>query len=260
MESYDAFDLSLPDGQDAMIEAVTKSNPHTAVVLETGGAISMPWLNKTKAVLQAWYPGSAGGPAIANILTGVVNPSGHLPVTFPKNLAQLPRPEIVGFGLSDHAKVNVDYNIEGADVGYRWFAQRNEKVLFPFGFGLSYSRFTFKGLHVDSTNPLQLSMIVKNVGDTKGKVVPQFYLHSVNKRPATRLLGWDKVELAPGEEKRVAITVDPRLLADYSTKNKQWEVAAGDYIVVAGTSSEDHAEKAKVVLKPATYTDTAISH
>jgi len=260
MESYDAFDLSLPDGQDAMIEAVTKSNPHTAVVLETGGAISMPWLNKTKAVLQAWYPGSAGGPAIANILTGVVNPSGHLPVTFPKNLAQLPRPEIVGFGLSDHAKVNVDYNIEGADVGYRWFARRNEKALFPFGFGLSYSTFTFKGLQVDSANPLKLSMSVKNVSDTKGKVVPQFYLHSVNRRSATRLLGWDKVELAPGEEKRVVITVDPRLLADYSSRNKKWEVAAGDYMVVAGASSEDHAEKATVQLKHATYTDTAVSH
>ncbi|HAT1644232.1 TPA: glycosyl hydrolase [Raoultella planticola] len=260
MESYDAFDLSLPDGQDAMIEAVAKANPHTAVVLETGGAINMPWLNETKAILQAWYPGSAGGPAIANVLTGVVNPSGHLPVTFPKNLQQLPRPEIVGFGQSENASVNVNYNIEGSDVGYRWFAKHNEKVLFPFGYGLSYTRFSFKGLHVDSLNPLKLSVNVKNVGESKGKAVPQFYLHSINRNAETRLLGWDKVELAPGEERRVAVTVDPRLLAHFSTTDRGWKIAAGDYTVAVGSSSADQAETATVVLKPALFTDTAVSH
>ncbi|MBO9530347.1 MAG: glycoside hydrolase family 3 C-terminal domain-containing protein, partial [Acinetobacter oleivorans] len=260
MESYDAFDLSLPDGQDAMIEAVAQSNPQTAVVLETGGAISMPWLKNTKAVLQAWYPGSAGGPAIANVLTGIVNPSGHLPVTFPKSLKQLPRPEIVGFGEPENAKVNVNYNIEGAEVGYRWFAKRNEKVLFPFGFGLSYTRFTFNGIHVDSTNPLKMSVNVKNVGDIKGKVVPQFYLHNVNKKVKTRLLGWEKVELAPDEEKRVTVTVDPRLLADYSIKDKQWKIAAGNYTVAVGSSSEDDSEKTTVVLEPSSFADSAVSH
>lgn len=260
MESYDAFDLSLPDGQDAMIEAVTQSNPQTAVVLETGGAISMPWLKNTKAVLQAWYPGSAGGPAIANVLTGIVNPSGHLPVTFPKSLKQLPRPEIVGFGEPENAKVNVNYNIEGAEVGYRWFAKRNEKVLFPFGFGLSYTRFTFNGIHVDSTNPLKMSVNVKNVGDIKGKAVPQFYLHNVNKKVKTRLLGWEKVELAPDEEKRVTVTVDPRLLADYSIKDKQWKIAAGNYTVAVGSSSEDDSEKTTVVLEPSSFADSAVSH
>ncbi|HAT1619881.1 TPA: glycosyl hydrolase [Raoultella planticola] len=260
MESYDAFDLSLPDGQDAMIEAVAKANPHTAVVLETGGAINMPWLNETKAILQAWYPGSAGGPAIANVLTGVVNPSGHLPVTFPKNLRQLPRPEIVGFGQSENASVNVNYNIEGSDVGYRWFAKHNEKVLFPFGYGLSYTRFIFKGLHVDSLNPLKLSVNVKNVGESKGKAVPQFYLQSINRNAETRLLGWDKVELAPGEERRVAVTVDPRLLAHFSTTDRGWKIAAGDYTVAVGSSSADQAETATVVLKPALFIDTAVSH
>ena len=260
MESYDAFDLSLPDGQDAMIEAVAQSNPQTAVVLETGGAISMPWLKNTKAVLQAWYPGSAGGPAIANVLTGIVNPSGHLPVTFPKSLKQLPRPEIVGFGEPENAKVNVNYNIEGAEVGYRWFAKRNEKVLFPFGFGLSYTRFTFNGIHVDSTNPLKMSVNVKNVGEIKGKVVPQFYLHNVNKKVKTRLLGWEKVELAPDEEKRVTVTVEPRLLADYSIKDKQWKIAAGNYTVAVGSSSEDDSEKTTVVLEPSSFADSAVSH
>src|SRR5690606_2279434 len=134
-EGFDLPDLSLPWGQDAVIAAVAATNPNTVVVLETGNPVSMPWRNDVRAILQAWYPGQAGGQAIAEILTGRVNPSGHLPMTFPASLADSPRPELEGLGTPWGTPVTIRYD-EGAEVGYRWYAQRNTAPLFAFGHGL----------------------------------------------------------------------------------------------------------------------------
>ena len=144
-EGYDNADLSLPWGQDAVIEAVADANPNTVVVLETGNPVAMPWLPKVRAVLAAWYPGQCGGQAIAEILTGVTNPSGKLPLTFPTGLDQTPRPELPGLGTPWGTPTTIHYN-EGSDVGYRWFAKTGQEPLFPFGHGLSYTRFGYADL------------------------------------------------------------------------------------------------------------------
>ena len=158
-ESADAPSLKLPGEQDQLIEAVTHANPRTAVVLETGGPVAMPWLERTAAVLEAWYPGQMGAEAIAEILSGAANPSGRLPVTFPVSEDQLPHPKIqgdpngapigpVGRGGRYGAMFTAVYD-EGAEVGYKWFFERGERPLFPFGFGLSYAKFALSGLAVN---------------------------------------------------------------------------------------------------------------
>ena len=160
-ETADAPNLALPDGQDRLVEMVARANPRTAVVLETGGPVLMPWLNETAAVLEAWYPGQQGGEAIAEILSGAVNPSGHLPVTFPNSETQLPHPKIQGdpngapigpVGRGGHygAIFTAVYD-EGAAVGYKWFPERGERPLFPFGFGLSYTAFAWMASRSAST-------------------------------------------------------------------------------------------------------------
>ena len=158
-EDIDAATLSLPDNQDALVEAVAAANPNTIVVLETGGPVSMPWVDHVKGVVEMWYPGIGGAQALANILFGDVNPSGKLPVTFAKDDAQLPHPVVPGLeGVSasapnrEHKVKPFDLNYtEGARVGYKWFESTNQQPLFPFGFGLSYTTYAYSGL--TSTTP-----------------------------------------------------------------------------------------------------------
>jgi beta-glucosidase len=146
-EGFDIADLSLPWGQDAVIDAVANANPNTIVVLETGNPVSMPWRDKVKAIAQAWYPGQAGGQAIAEVLTGQVNPSGRTPITWPASLADTPRPELPGLGTPWGTPITIRYD-EGADVGYRWYAKRDIKPLYAFGHGLSYTSFAYSDLKV----------------------------------------------------------------------------------------------------------------
>src|SRR5262245_34771799 len=141
-EGFDIADLSLPQGQDAVIDAVAAANPNTIVVLETGNPVSMPWRSKVRAIVQAWYPGQAGAQAIAEVLTGKVNPSGRLPITFPADLADTPRPTLSGLGTPWKTPVTIEYN-EGAEVGYRWYARKNRRPLYAFGHGLSYTSFHY---------------------------------------------------------------------------------------------------------------------
>jgi beta-glucosidase len=202
-EGFDSPDLSLPWGQDAMIEAVADANPNTIVVLETGNPVAMPWRDKVRAIVQAWYPGQAGGQAIAEILTGAVNPSGRLPMTFPADLAQTPRPELPGLGTPWGTPVTIDYH-EGAEIGYRWFAQRGETPLYPFGHGLSYTTFEYTDVEIRDGSA---TLTVTNTGDRDGTDVPQLYLDEPR-----RLLAFERVELAAGESRRVTLTVEPRLL------------------------------------------------
>jgi beta-glucosidase len=210
-EARDVPNLALPSGQDALLQAVTAANPRTAVVLETGGAVRMPWLAQAGAVLEAWYPGSGGADAIADVLFGDVPPGGRLPVTFPAAEADLPNPALPGHGLPQGTPFTVTYP-EGADVGYRWFAKRGAKPLFPFGFGLSTTRFAYANLRVTGGRTVTAAFDVTNTGPRAGIDVPQLYLTARGGVTMLRLLGWSRRVLRPGETQHVEITADPRVL------------------------------------------------
>ncbi|KHA63626.1 glycoside hydrolase family 3 protein [Sphingomonas sp. Ant20] len=257
-EAQDVETLALPDNQDALINAVAAANPRTAVVLETGGPVLMPWLSRVPTVLQAWYPGQKGGEAIANILFGAVNPSGRLPMTFPASEAQAIRPTIPGlaemkaadakvkaggtYGMVERSlSVDVPYR-EGADVGYRGYPKTGAKPLFPFGYGLSYTRFRYGGLKIEPGAALRVSFDVTNTGKVAGADSPQVYASAGRRNGATqRLVGFERVTLRPGETKRVSVTVDPRLLADFDVAARGWHVAAGRYPVIVGRFAGDTA-------------------
>ena len=250
--------LRLSDNQDALIAALAKANPRTIVVLETGGPVLMPWISHVAAVLEAWYPGSNGGDAIARILTGEVNPSGRLPVTFPRSLEQLPRPRLDGFPEQPHARFSVDYTVEGAAVGYKWFDRTGATPLFPFGFGLSYGRFGLSGFDADVRgNQVSVRFSVRNTGDRQGSYVAQVY---ASPRPEIaagweaprRLCGYKKVNLQPGESADVTLSVDPRLLAQYDSTQKTWITAKGEYELVLSSDARTPVAKTVVRLAPST--------
>lgn len=264
-EAQDIETLALPDNQDALIEAVAAANRRTAVVLETGGPVLMPWLARVPAVLQAWYPGQRGGEAIANILFGAVNPSGRLPMTFPASEAQAPRPVIPGLAAMKAAdaaqKAGSTYGMverdlspdvpyaEGAAVGYRSYLKQGIKPLFPFGYGLSYTQFRYGALKLEGGRQLRVSFTVTNTGKTAGADTPQVYATAGRRDgPTVRLAGFQRVELAPGETRRVTVTVDPRVIADFDAKAQRWRVAAGRYPVAVGRYAGDAALSGTVAL------------
>jgi beta-glucosidase len=237
-EGFDLPDLSLPWGQDAVIDAVASANPNTIVVLETGNPVSMPWRDKVKAIVQAWYPGQAGGQAIADILAGKVNPSGRLPITFPASLAQTPRPELSGLGTPWGTPTTVRYD-EGAEVGYRWYAKQSRKPMYAFGHGLSYTSFSYSDLKVSSGETVTVTFTVTNTGKVAGADVPQVYLTDAPDAKRMRLLGFERVALAPGASRTVTITAEPRLLARFDGAAGRWRIAAGSYRIALGNSAED---------------------
>ncbi len=230
MEGFDVPDMQLPFGQNGLIAAVAAANPHTIVVLETGNPVAMPWLDKVAAVLAAWYPGQEGGQAIADVLFGAVNPSGHLPMSFPRTDADVVRPRLPNLGAEAGAAVSVDYS-EGAEVGYRWYHAHNVTPLFPFGYGLSYTSFRYDQLRVSGGRTLKVSFEVHNTGMRAGAAVPQVYLTSAAGRPVLRLLGFQRVQLQPGGMRSVTITADPRLLGSFDEAHRRWIVPAGMYEV-----------------------------
>jgi beta-glucosidase len=238
LEHYDAPDISLPSGQDDLIRAVAAANPRTVVVLETGGPVLMPWLEDTAAVVAAWYSGQRGGDAIANVLFGVVQPAGRLPITFPASDDQLVRPELPGASVRANVPFEVDYH-EGSDVGYRYFARHSLEPAFAFGYGQSFTTFEYGGLEVSGQSDVRVAFEVTNTGSRAGWAVPQVYLTSALGVAERRLLGWDKALLAPGESKRFSLDVDPRLLAEYSTDAARWELARGTYEIALATSAAD---------------------
>jgi beta-glucosidase len=246
-EGFDLPDLSLHWGQDAVIEAVAAANPNTIVVLETGNSVAMPWQDRVKAIIQAWYPGQAGGQAIAEILTGRVNPSGRLPITFPASLAQTPRPELPGLGTPWGTPTTIRYD-EGAEVGYRWFAKTGAKPLYAFGHGLSYTRFTYSDLKVSGGDTASATSIVTNTGERAGADVPQLYLTRVAGDKRMRLLGFERVELKPSESRRVTLTADPRLLARFDGDAGQWRTTEGTHQIALGTAADDLVLTAEATL------------
>ncbi|HEY7288495.1 MAG TPA: beta-glucosidase [Vicinamibacterales bacterium] len=237
-EGFDLADLSLPWGQDAVIDAVATANPNTIVVLETGNPSSMPWRDKAKAIVEAWYPGQAGGQAIAEILTGRVNPSGRLPLTFPTSLAQTPRPELPGIATAWGTATTIHYD-EGAEVGYRWDAQKSQKPMYAFGHGLSYTTFSYTDFKASGGETITATFTVTNTGKVAGADVPQLYLTDAAGTKRMRLLGFERVDLAPGASRMVTVTADPRLLATFDGKAGRWQISAGTYRVALGRSALD---------------------
>lgn len=240
-EGFDNPDLSLPWGQDAVIEAVAVANSNTVVVLETGNPVAMPWLDSVQAIIEAWYPGQAGGQAIAEVLAGRVNPSGRLPVTFPADLAQTPRPDVPGLETDWGTPTTIRYH-EGADVGYRWFVRQHAQPLYAFGHGLSYTTFGYSDLHAEGGDTITAAVTVTNTGQRAGADVPQLYLTNAAGEDRTRLLGFERVELQPGQSRRVTITADPRLLARFDGPDGitgSWRIAEGTYQVAIGKSAHD---------------------
>jgi beta-glucosidase len=261
-EDMDLPSLALPDNQDALIEQVAAANPRTIVVLETGTAATMPWLNQVGGVLEAWYAGSKGADAVANILFGDVNPSAKLPMTFPRSEADLPHPQLVTPppGAKGHAAVTetgeakptfeVHYD-EGLKVGYRWYDAENKPVLFPFGYGLSYTTFSYSGLKVSPGSETTVSFTIKNTGSRAGEEVAEVYaaLPASTGEPPKRLVGWDKVHLNPGENKEVSVPVKSFYLSIYDEPSGSWKLIPGGYTFMVGGSSQNLPLVEKVNLK-----------
>jgi beta-glucosidase len=239
-ESFDV-PMALDGNQDALIQAVAAANPRTAVVLETNAGVVMPWAARVPAILEAWYPGRAGGKAIANVLTGRVNPSGHLPVTFYASDSQLPRPVRPG-GSTEMDKFAINYS-EGAAVGYKWVDRNSLEPLFPFGHGLSYTRFAYGPIATGGIvgGRLRVHVTLRNTGDRAGMAVGQLYASPASGgwEAPRRLVGFTKVELAPGELKTVDVDVDLRLLATFTSARQTWDIAPGTYTLSLGGSSRD---------------------
>jgi len=251
-EGFDSADLSLPWGQDAVIAAVSAANANTVVVLETGNPVSMPWRDSVNAIVQAWYPGQAGGQAIAEIVVGHVNPSGRLPITFPLDLDQTPRPELPDSGAPWGTSSTIRYT-EGADVGYRWFARTGQVPMFALGHGLSYTAFEYRDLAAAGDRTIEASFTVVNTGDRSGADVPQLYLTAAPGGQMLRLLGFERVELKPGESRRVTIQADPRLLARYDGGAGSWRIEPGGYAVAVGASAVSPRLTAEVELAGRTF-------
>ena len=259
-EDMDLPSLSLPDNQDALIEHVAAANPRTIVVLETGTAVTMPWIDKVAGLVEAWYAGSAGHKALANVLVGDVNPSGKLPMTFPKSEKDLPRPVIPplpkedqGLPSGNSAKHISTYVInydEGPEVGYKWYEAQHKQPLFPFGFGLSYTTYAYSGLSVDSA-ARTVSFTVKNTGTRAGTEIAEVYakLPKGADEPFKRLAGWKGVTLAPGESQTVSVALDPRVLQTFNEPNDSWNLAPGDYAVFVGPSSDSAPLTGSLVIR-----------
>ena len=268
-EAQEDGTLALPEGQDALIEAVAAANSRSVVVLETGGPVLMPWIDRVPAVVQAWYPGQRGGEAIARILFGEVNPSGRLPITFPRDAAQAPRPDIPGHadlvraeaaaasnpGAGDAGGIQpfaVDYP-EGSDVGYRWYERQDLTPLFPFGHGLTYTRFDYANLSATEIDgKLTVAVDVTNTGDRAGTDVPQLYVAREGSERPSRLAGWARLTLQPGETRRVTITAEPRVLADYDTALPGWRITGGNWRARIARNATDDGMTATTVLSSAT--------
>jgi beta-glucosidase len=244
-EDMDLPSLALPDAaadpanqsydQQALIRAVAARARHSVVVMENGTAVTMPWAGQVSAILAAWYPGIEGAPALARILFGDVNPSGKLPLTFPRSEADLPQPDRPQGG-------DVVYR-EKLAIGYRWYDSHRIEPAFPFGYGLSYTSFSYSGLKVTrrADGDVQIRFRLSNTGNRAGAEVAQVYagLPADGVEPPQRLIAWDKVQLPAGASRDVSLIVPKRRLAIWDVRQHQWRVPSGHYVLQVGTSSRD---------------------
>lgn len=247
-EGFDRKNLKIPFGQQRLIEEVVKVQKNTIAVIHCGAPVEMPWLNDVKAVLYAYLGGEAVGSAVVDLLYGEKNPSGKLAETFPLRLEDNPS-YLYYFGEGDLTEYR-----EGIFVGYRYYDKKDMEVLFPFGYGLSYTEFAYSSLRLDrdslkDTDSLHVSVKVKNIGNRTGKEIVQLYVQDNESsviRPVKELKGFEKVELAPGEEKEVSFILDKRSFAYYNTEISDWDVETGDFTIMIGKSSRDIALSAVV--------------
>jgi beta-glucosidase len=260
-EAVDLPSLDLSSDQTKLIETVAAANPKTIVVLETGSPATMPWIDKVAGVVEAWYPGIRGAEALANILTGAVNPTGKLAVTFPKSDGDLPHPNLIqpppgslpdfNHLVADDSNIfnvlfqplpafQINYN-EGLKVGYKWYDAEQKPVLFPFGFGLSYTTYAYSSVSAIPGEPTSVSFTVTNAGERAGTEIAEIYasLPPVAGEPPKRLIGWTRVELAPGESKQVSVPVSRDRLTIYDEATDSWKLVHGKYEISVGGSSQD---------------------
>jgi beta-glucosidase len=265
-EDMDLNSLALPEHQDELIAKVAAANPHTIVVIESGGPVTMPWVDQVSAILEAWYAGSRGAEAVANVIFGDVNPSAKLPITFPKSESDLPHPKVVKPGpesianyrqrevwkqiAAGLAPFQVTYD-EGVKVGYKWYDAENKPVLFPFGYGLSYTTYSYSNLKVSVGKNPRVTFTVTNTGSRAGAEVAEVYasLPAAAAEPPKRLVGWSKVKLNAGESKDVAVDVDPKYLSIFNVEQNGWQLIPGDYGFMVGGSSQSLPLKETVGLK-----------
>jgi beta-glucosidase len=265
-EDMDLPTLSLPENQDSLISKVAAANPHTVVVLETGGPVTMPWAGQVSAILEAWFAGSKGSDAVANVLFGEVNPSAKLPVTFPRSDADLPHPTIVKpprESVPDNTKpepwiqiaaglppFQITYD-EGVKVGYKWYDAEKKPVLFPFGHGLSYTTYSYSNLKAEPGRTPRVTFTVKNTGKRAGAEVAEVYasLPASAAEPPKRLVGWSKVMLKPGESKEVSVEVEPKYLSVFNVEQNGWQLLPGEYGFMVGGSSQNLPLKQTVHLQ-----------
>ncbi len=265
-EGMDLDSLALPGNQEDLITKVAAANAHTIVVLETGSPVTMPWADEVSGILEAWYAGSSGADAVANLLFGDVSPSGKLPITFPRSDADLPHPTIVKppakstthdgdpdawRRIADGLPAFQVHYDEGLKVGYKWYDAEKKPVLFPFGFGLSYTTYAYSSLKVTPGNKVRVTFTVTNTGRRPGAEVAEVYaaLPASTGEPPKRLIGWSKVKLNAGESKEVSVEVDPKYLSVFNVDHNAWELVPGDYILLVGGSSDDLPLKESVHLK-----------
>jgi beta-glucosidase len=247
-EGNDLETLALPDGQDALVAKVAAANPHTIVVVESGGPALMPWAKQVNAIVEAWFPGIRGGEALASLLFGKANFSGKLAVTFPAADSDLPhrtvpapagkKPTPIDGLMNAQPPFPAAYD-EGLKVGYKWFDAEKKAPAYPFGFGLSYTSFAYSSLEATGGAGLQVSFSVKNTGKRAGQEVAQVYLSlpAAAAEPPKRLIGWEKVDLKPGESKTVTLRIDPLYLSVFDAAAGTWKIVPGEYKVMAGPSS-----------------------
>ncbi len=244
--------ITLPDAQNKLIEAVAKANPKTVVVVKSGSAVLMPWIDDVPAVLEAWYPGEEDGNAVADVLTGKVNPSGKLPLTFPRSVDQTLAKNPAQYPGVD----GVVHYTEGLNVGYRGYTANNIRPLFPFGFGLSYTTFSFDNLKVTQTpnsDSAVVSFRVTNTGKVAGAEVAQLYLGFPNiadgNEPPIQLKGFRKIMLKPGATQSVELKLDPHSFSYWSVQSHAWKVAPGTFQLMVGNSSAETPLKGTITIR-----------
>jgi beta-glucosidase len=264
-EGLDLPSLSLAHNQDQLIAQVAAANPHTIVVLETGSPVTMPWVGAPAAILEAWYAGSDGANALGNVLFGAVNPSGKLPNTFPMSDADLPHPKLIKpqpepahpskpFWPWQVPEALPPFQVaydEGLKVGYKWYDAEKKPVLFPFGYGLSYTTYRYSELSVTSENKVKVSFTLTNTGTRAGAEIAEVYasLPASAEEPPKRLVGWSKVKLDAGEKRVVTVEIDPKYLSIFDEAKDGWTLVPGDYTILVGGSSQNLPLQASISLK-----------
>ncbi len=249
--------LMLPDGQNALIARVAAANPRTIVVLETGGPVAMPWLDAVAGVVEAWFPGSGGGPAIADMLFGRHDASGRLPITFPVSARQLPRPTMPGDAKKPDAPFDIRY-FEGAAVGYKWFERTRQTPLFPFGFGLSYGHDTFDDFRVsEAKGTVTAQFRVRDDGHRWMNEVAQVYVScpGFDDGVIWRLGGFSALRLEPGEARTVRVAIDPRLLANWNVVKNAWLTVGGTCRFALARSARDRVATARLQMAAGTLSE-----